>query len=460
MRHLLVLCLMAAVLLPSAFAVAQVPGQTPQFEEYEIPETETPDARHTLWEYLDVGVLVLFMLAAGWLVLVVRKRIWIAVLMVGALLWFGFIRLGCVCSIGAVQNVSAGLCDPGYYVPLAIVAFFAIPVLFSLIHGRTFCAAVCPLGAIQDLFVIKPIRVPRWLEGGLSMMAWVYLGLAVILAGVGGGFLICRYDPFVSFFRLLPVGQWLHMAGVTGAVSGQQGFTGRVDMLLLALGIVFLLVGVFIARPYCRFLCPLGAIFRVTSRFSAWHAKITPDECVQCRLCEHSCPFNAIDPPTGGKKDKGLVRDKKAVAGLLVISPLVIAVAAALGWLAGEPVSQLHPRVRLADQVWSENLGLVDKPVEDDDVQTPSEAWRAQGEDKKVLYEDAVSLTSTISFATALLGGLLGLMIVGKLIGTYIRRYREGYEPNRSLCLACGRCFEHCPVEKKRRNKIGGVLKS
>ena len=99
-----------------------------------------------------------------------------------------------------------------------------LPLLFALLFGRVFCAAVCPLGAMQDVFVVKPLKLPPWLEQALGLLPYVYLGLAVLFAATGAGFVICRFDPFVSFFRL----------------SG--------NVYILGLGACFLLVGMFIAR--------------------------------------------------------------------------------------------------------------------------------------------------------------------------------------------------------------------
>ncbi len=60
---------------------------------------------------------------------------------------------------------------------------------------------------------------------------------------------------------------------------------------MLILGACFLVIGLFIGRPYCRYLCPYGALLRPLSRLSRWHVRIPPEECINCRLCADACPY-------------------------------------------------------------------------------------------------------------------------------------------------------------------------
>ena len=94
------------------------------------------------------------------------------------------------------------MCDHSYAVPLGVTAFFVLPLVFALFAGRTFCAAVCPHGALQDLVLLKPVKVPPWLEQALSVLPYIYLGAGVLFAATGSAFIICQYDPFVPIFRM------------------------------------------------------------------------------------------------------------------------------------------------------------------------------------------------------------------------------------------------------------------
>ena len=241
---------------------------------HQLPSNTFPILRPGWMQYVDVAVLVAALSAAAWLLLWKRSRKGMFALSVFSLIYFGFYRSGCICPIGSIQNVALAVAQSGYALPLTVALFFALPLVFSLFFGRVFCGGVCPLGAIQDLVLVKPITIPNWLAHTLGMIPFLYLGGAVLYAVTNTMFPICRYDPFVPLFRL------------SGSFS-----------MLIAGGIV-LVIAAFIGRPYCRFMCPYGALLGVFSPVSWKRASITPDKCITCNLCETSCPFGAIRTPT------------------------------------------------------------------------------------------------------------------------------------------------------------------
>ncbi len=404
----------------------------PDFVEtgYELPSPTTPQPRQNIYEYIDAVVLLAALGLASYLVLKKRSRRAIFVLMVFSLIYFGFWRKGCVCSIGAIQNITLSVFDRDYAVPIVVAVFFLLPLVFTLFFGRTFCAAVCPLGAVQDLVLLRPVAVPNWLESGLRLFAYAYLGTAVLLAATGSAFIICRYDPFISFFRL----------------------SGSLNIFIL--GACFLLVGVFIGRPYCRFVCPYGVILRQLSRLSKWHVAITPDDCIKCRLCEDSCPFGVIKVPTAEWPARDYDKSKKLLALLIILLPILILACAWAVSTAGDLMSRTHATVRLADRINLEESGKVKETTD------ASSAFWATGRQVKELYSEASNIQAEIKTGSWLLGGFLGLVIALKLIVHSVRRTRIDYEADRAGCLACGRCFEYCPREhvrlKEAKQTVGG----
>jgi len=401
----------------------------PDFVETDhvIPSPTSPGPRQDVYEYIDAAVLLAALGLASYLVLKKRSRRAIFALSVFSLLYFGFWRQGCVCSIGSIQNIVFSIFDRDYAVPIVVLVFFLLPLIFTLFFGRTFCAAVCPLGAIQDMVLSRPVSVPGWAESGLRLFAYVYLAAAVLFAATGSAFVICRYDPFISIFRL----------------------SGSINMLIL--GGCMLLIGVFVGRPYCRFICPYGVILRQLSRLSKWRVTITPDECIQCRLCEDSCPYGAIRKPAAQWPAQEYHVAKKRLAFLLLLLPVLVFLGGWAGSSLKSVTSRAHETVRLAEQIYMEETGKTEE------ITDSSTAFRATGQEIKELYEQASNIRARFELGGWILGGFIGLVIGLKLIGLSVWRQRTDYEADRASCLACGRCFNYCPREHLRLKKTKEV---
>ena len=81
----------------------------PEFETgHELPITTTPTPRSDLLEYTDVVVLFLTLSLSSYMALKKRSRKGLFILGIFSLAYFGFYRKGCICPIGAIQNVSLG----------------------------------------------------------------------------------------------------------------------------------------------------------------------------------------------------------------------------------------------------------------------------------------------------------------------------------------------------------------
>ncbi|MCO6479746.1 MAG: 4Fe-4S binding protein [Phaeodactylibacter sp.] len=392
----------------------------PEFESgYVQPEPELPDPRAAPLEYLDVLVLILVLLLASWFIYRKRSRKGILWLGVFSLAYFGFYRLGCICAIGAIQNVSLALFNPGYAIPFTALAFFLIPLVFTLFHGRTFCAAACPLGVVQDLLVARPVSLSPGVSKALGLIPYLYLGLAVLYAATGTEFIICRYDPYVGLFRL------------------------DASFLMIVLGVGFLLLGLFVARPYCRFLCPYGVLLGWMSGFSKRHLSITPAECIDCKLCAGSCPFDVIEKPTNGQAAEEKESNVRRFLVYALLLPVFLIGGGFLGGKAHLLLSGAHPDVRLAEVLASRPE--VKNDPDNIDVQT----FLASGETMEALAGKAREARQKFYYGSIALGAFLGLAVGLMLLRQVIFRERTDYEPNKSRCFSCGRCMDYCPVGKE-----------
>jgi NosR/NirI family nitrous oxide reductase transcriptional regulator len=418
------LILLILLLLPAGNGIrSQQRFPKPEFDSgYVQPSPTTPEPRAVAMEYFDVAVLLAVLSLASWLAVRKRSRRGLLWLSVFSLIYFGFYRDGCICSIGAIQNVALSIFDPGYAISITALLFFLLPLLFALFFGRTFCAAACPLGAIQDLIVISPVSLPSWIRKTLGFIPVVYLGLSVLLAATGSDFIICRYDPFVGIFRM-------------------DG-----PFLMIFLGITFLFLGMFYARPYCRVFCPYGVLLGWMSRFSKWHLTITPSECIKCRLCKDSCPFDAIDLPLEQAYRSPEVSRKNLRRFMIYIAliPLLTLLGGWIGYRSHVFLSRAHPDVYLAE------LMISHPELKADEENLDVQAFLKSGETFEQLVEKATGIRQKFRKGGMALGGFIGLALGITLMNQVVFRRHEDYEPNRGDCFSCGRCMDYCPVDKTK----------
>ena len=390
----------------------------PEFETgYLQPETLIPNPRAEILAVMDVVVLLLSLSLISWIVLKKRSRKGVLWMSLFSLVYFGFYREGCVCSIGSIQNVALALFDHSYILPVTVIAFFMLPLVFTLFFGRTFCAGVCPFGAMQDMVAFRPKKLGSRLNAILGMVPYIYFGLAVLYAATGIDFIICRYDPFVGIFRF-------------NASFGMFVFGG-----------ILLLSGIFIARPYCRFLCPYGVLLNWVSRFSRRHITITPAGCIQCRLCEDSCPYDAIDIPVTTRNPENR---QTMVRKLILVCFLIPFLAAAGGWTGiqlHETLAGVSPKVKLAKE-------LLD-PASPGNQTEPFEitAFRSSGKSSAEVFTEATGVIKRFYTGSWILGGFIGFIFGVVIAGRMLITWRTDYVPNKGACFSCARCVDYCPVK-------------
>jgi len=392
----------------------------PEFESGHVyPTNQMPTPRAPGWEYFDVLVLIGALIVTTWLALKKRSRqglIWMSVF---SLAYFGFYRHGCICAVGSVQNVSLALFNEGYSIPLSALLFFIIPLLFALAYGRVFCAGVCPLGAIQELTGIKPAKLPKAVEVILASVPFIYLGIAILFSSTNSQFIICRYDPFVGIFRL------------------------DAPYTMIIFGILLLLAGIFVNRPYCRFFCPYGVLLNIFSRFAGKHLTITPAECTNCRLCEDVCPYDAIIPSDTEQKREEPERSRKRFILYFLLVPLFALTGAFLLYNLAPALSGANSTVRLAREIRTEKKSGIESASKD------VVAFKESGKTESVLFGEEELIIRRFINASPWAGAFLGISLGIGMISFTIRSKRNEYKPHQGKCYSCGRCFKFCPIKVK-----------
>lgn len=178
------------------------------------------------------------------------------------------------CPFGTIQH----------FVALAIVPLYAGGTigLFSALLGRTYCGWFCPFGTVQDF--IGALNKKKVKLQTIPWTKFVVLGVALIAAFVTTETIFCRFCPSGSLFGALP---YVFIGAVSPIPFGV--WVHVVTLLLVVFGVLL------IERVWCRYLCPLGAIFGSFNRVSALTVKVSRGTCTDCRQCLKACPMGITD---------------------------------------------------------------------------------------------------------------------------------------------------------------------
>ena len=265
------------------------------------------------------------------------------------------------CPLGSLQNAlnAAGRTAPWYV--LGILS------LFGVILGRTICGWICPLGLIQELLhkipthKIRRSRVTRI----LSYLKYVFLAVFVIAIpiwyGVGKGLILPGFCKYIC-----PAGT---LEGAVGLLQNPANATSfyQLGALFTNKWVIMTVIGlacVFCYRSFCRFICPLGAIYGFFNRFALTGVKVNPDrcngcgqcvmkcrmdvkhvgdrECISCGKCIDTCAQGAISlrcgkitlkgPETGKNADPEPVIQRRKKAGRIAWGIAIAVLAFAVAW--------------------------------------------------------------------------------------------------------------------------------
>ena len=406
-----------------AFAVARFPK--PDFTSgYQYPDIVHGAPNELFWNILDVVLLIGMMGLVVWAAYRKRSRTIILSMSLVSVLYFGFFRSGCVCSVGSIQNVVTAAVSSDYHLPWYVLLVFLLPIVFALLFGRVFCSGVCPLGALQELVNVRNFRLSRAVSATLTMIPWVYLAFTILYAATRSQFLICRLDPFIGIFRL----------------GGDLG--------VMSFGIVLLVMSLFIGRPFCQFLCPYGALLSVFSALSWKKLEMTDKGCINCALCSVSCPVDAIRPPQDSKTNEERKKGVKRIILFALLLPVFTLAGSVLVGSQSDALSLAHKDVYLYEMLLrQEAQPELEEPLE-------VETFHALGGDMEELKAKVDGIRSDYSFYAYLVGALIGFVIGFKLLKLSLKRGRKTYEIDMARCTLCGKCFNYCPQNQSTRYTI------
>ncbi len=195
------------------------------------------------------------------------------------------------CPMGALQSALAGR-NGGF--PFYVVGFL---LAVGALGGRFVCGFLCPFGLVQDLLhriplARRPAPIPgsRYLQYaryGVLLILVILLPMTVANAAGMGTPWFCKW--------LCPSGTLLGGLPLVSSNPSLQAAVGPLFGWKVGLLAVILAASVLWYRPFCRYLCPLGAVYGLLNPVSLFHYTVDAEKCTHCGACRRACKLG-IDP--------------------------------------------------------------------------------------------------------------------------------------------------------------------
>ncbi|MBR6308879.1 MAG: 4Fe-4S binding protein [Lachnospiraceae bacterium] len=185
------------------------------------------------------------------------------------------------CPLGSLQQ---SLVSSKYRFPYYMLGML---LLLGALLGRFICGFLCPFGLVQELLFkipTKKIKKGKW-SRALSYVKYVVL--AVFVIGIP---LIFAVPGFCKY--ICPQGILEGALPLAAANESVRGMLGKLFSFKLIIAIAILVAAVFIFRVFCRFICPLGAIYSFFNRVSVARMEVDEAKCTHCNACVRFCKMD------------------------------------------------------------------------------------------------------------------------------------------------------------------------
>lgn len=189
------------------------------------------------------------------------------------------------CPIGALQAVLGSRDYKMSYYAIGLVS------LFGVLFGRLICGFLCPFGFIQDLLhkiPVKKITIPHKLDQKVRYLKYIILLIFVLILPV---VFTNQYGMGMPHFC-----KWICPAGtLEGAIPllltnpSLRGAVGILFQWKILILLIIILLSTMNYRPFCKYLCPLGAFYGLFQKVSFYNMSIDFMKCDGCGECKKIC---------------------------------------------------------------------------------------------------------------------------------------------------------------------------
>ena len=197
-------------------------------------------------------------------------------------LLIGSPSLHAVCPFGGVVTIYTYFTEGAFIQKIhqSSITLMWLVLGLTLLFGPVFCGWICPFGTVQE-FIGKIGRkmfkkrynnfIPSVIDKPLRYLRYVILILVVVNTAISAKLMFSNLDPYFALFNI-----W--SSEVT-----------RLSLLILGL---ILIGSLFVERPWCKYLCPFGALLGIFNLFRIVKLKRNENICINCKVCDRVCPMN------------------------------------------------------------------------------------------------------------------------------------------------------------------------
>jgi polyferredoxin len=187
-----------------------------------------------------------------------------------------------ICPFGGVASLYQIITSGEFIKDIHMSSFVMTVLIFGLaiLFGPVFCSWICPLGTIQE-FISKIGKkifkkkhntfISMKVHNILKYFRYVVLVFVLYKTYTSAVLVFENIDPFYALFHI---------------------GTGEATTLSLIVLSVILIGSLFVERPWCKYMCPLGALLGITNKFRIFSIRRNENTCINCNMCTKSCPMN------------------------------------------------------------------------------------------------------------------------------------------------------------------------